>query len=90
MEVLACVEVQACRRAGVPAAELASGSRVAARSLAEAVRAASKAAQELEFNQSEAGKALSLCEAYKKSNPSPGNSHLTPRGIAVKSYEDVM
>ena len=31
MEVLACVEVQACRRAGVPAAELASGSRVAAR-----------------------------------------------------------
>ena len=31
-----------------------------------------------------------LCEAYKKSNPSPGNSDLTPRGIAVKSYEDVM
>ena len=65
------------------APRLASDGRTAARSVAEAVRAASKAAKEQEFKQSEVGKAISLFESYKKGNPSPGNSELTPRTVAA-------
>ena len=66
---------------------LASSGRKTARSLSEVVRAARKAANELEFKNSEAGKALSLCEVYKKGNPTPGNGDLTPRKAAQSSYE---